>query len=163
MGRRRAEPEPEELDDDLDETERGEAETEPAAPKAARATPEETRALDRRIFDAADRLAKLGRSATLPEIADAAKVPGSSADARRMRVAKALRRRALLTPAAPRPPKVQSARVARAPAPAPPPPPVRVQPDQAAQGVRAVEALRDRLRRQLEAAEVTLAALRGES
>lgn len=96
MGRRRAE----ELDDDLDEAERGETEEAPA-PKA-RATPEETRALDLRIFDAADRLeAKLGRAPTLPEIADAAKVPGSSADARRMRVGKALRRRGLLTAATP--------------------------------------------------------------
>lgn len=97
MGRRRAE----ELDDDLDEAERGETEEAPA-PKA-RATPEETRALDLRIFDAADRLeAKLGRAPTLPEIADAAKVPGSSADARRMRVAKALRRRGLLTAPTPK-------------------------------------------------------------
>lgn len=101
MGRRRAE-EPEELDDDLDEAERGE--TEEPAPPASRATPEETRALDRRIFDAADRLeAKLGRPATQPEIAAAAKVPGLTETARRVRVSKAMRRRALLTEPAKKP------------------------------------------------------------
>jgi len=119
MGRRRAE-EPEELDDDLDEAERGETEDEaeelqepararPArakpAPQAARATPEQTRALDLRIFDAADQIeAKLGRAPKQLEIADAAKVPGTP-DAQRVRVAKALRRRGLLeTPARRRPP-----------------------------------------------------------
>jgi hypothetical protein len=109
MGRRRAE-EPEELNDDDLETEAEDLDEAAPAPrrarpvaKAARATPEETRALDQRIFAAADKLqAKLGRPATLPEIADAAKVPGSSADARRMRVGKALRRRGLLTAASPK-------------------------------------------------------------
>lgn len=114
MGRRDEE---DELDEDLDEAEeleddededdepspRRAAKVKAAPAKAAkRSTPEETRALDARIFDAADRLqAKLGRAPTLPEIADAAKVPGSSADARRMRVGKALRRRGLLTAATP--------------------------------------------------------------
>jgi hypothetical protein len=97
--------EAEELEDDEDEpAPRKKAPRAKAAPaKAAkRPTPEETRALDLRIFEAADRLeAKLGRAPTLPEIADAAKVPGSSADARRMRVGKALRRRGLLTAATP--------------------------------------------------------------
>lgn len=114
--KRRA-PEPEELDaDDLAEAELIEhrRRVEEPAPKArakaaaatpaSRATPEETRALDQRIFAAADKLqAKLGRPATLPEIADAAKVPGSSADARRMRVGKALRRRGLLAAPAGKP------------------------------------------------------------
>lgn len=112
MGRRDEE---DELDEDLDEAEELEDDEDEPAPRkkaprakaapakaAKRPTPEETRALDLRIFDAADRLeAKLGRAPTLPEIADAAKVPGSSADARRMRVGKALRRRGLLTAATP--------------------------------------------------------------
>lgn len=109
MGRRDEEDEPEE---DLDEAEEFEDEPAPrkkaprakAAPaKAAkRSTPEEARALDARIFEAADRLeAKLGRAPTLPEIAAAARVQGTSDDARRVRVAKALRRRGLLTAPAP--------------------------------------------------------------
>lgn len=113
MGRRRAE-EPEELDDDLGDAfeHEGDDEAPAPAPKAraktaakatARATPEETRTLDLRIFDAADRLeAKLGRAPTLPEIANAAKVPGASADSRRIRVSKAMRRRGLLTAAIPK-------------------------------------------------------------
>lgn len=172
-------PEPDEEDDDLDEAERGEtAEDEdddeddaPAAPKAkpappsTRATPEETRALDLRIFEAADRLeAKLGRAPTLPEIANAAKVPGASADSRRIRVGKAMRRRGLLVapPLPPAPPPPQAKRVQAAPV-APKPGPAPAPSAGPTPGVRAVEALRDRLRHQLEAVEVTLAALRGES
>lgn len=123
MGRRDEE---DELEEDIDAEELEDDEDEPAprkkAPRAKaapakaakRSTPEETRALDLRIFEAADRLeAKLERAPTLPEIADAAKVPGSSADARRMRVGKALRRRGLLTAA--KAPPVIIARPAVAP------------------------------------------------
>lgn len=130
MGRRDEE---DELDEDLDEAEDEDDEDDEPAPrkKAPRAkaapkppkktraqpsqkgvpkpSPAETRALDVRIFAAADKLeAKLGRAPTLPEIADAAKVPGSSADARRMRVGKALRRRGLLTAAKAAKPKLAS-------------------------------------------------------
>lgn len=132
MGRRDEEDEPEEdldeaeefEDDDDDEDEpapRKKAPRAKAAPKPPKKTraqpsqkgvpkpsPAETRALDARIFAAADKLeAKLGRAPTLPEIADAAKVPGSSADARRMRVGKALRRRGLLTAAKAAKPKLE--------------------------------------------------------
>lgn len=122
MGRRDEE---DELEEDIDAEELEDDEDEPAPRRAAkvkaapakaakRSTPEETRALDLRIFEVADRLeAKLERAPTLPEIADAAKVPGSSADARRMRVGKALRRRGLLTAA--KAPPVIIARPAVAP------------------------------------------------
>lgn len=103
MGRR--EDLDEELDEDLDEAEELEDDDdeEPAPPRKAKASkakavpkpakasqkgvpkpsPEETRALDVRIFDAADRLeAKLGRAPTHGEIAAAAKVPGASDGAR---------------------------------------------------------------------------------
>ena len=175
MPRRAPEPDEEDddLDDDLGETAEDEDDDEddaPAAPKAkpappsTRATPEETRALDLRIFEAADRLeAKLGRAPKQLEIADAAKVPGTP-DAQRVRVGKALRRRGLLVapPLPPAPPPPQAKRVQAAPV-APKPGPAPAPSAGPTPGVRAVEALRDRLRHQLEAVEVTLAALRGES
>ena len=175
MPRRAPEPDEEDddLDDDLGETAEDEDDDEddaPAAPKAkpappsTRATPEETRALDLRIFEAADRLeAKLGRAPKQLEIADATKVPGTP-DAQRVRVAKALRRRGLLVapPLPPAPPPPQAKRVQAAPV-APKPGPAPAPSAGPTPGVRAVEALRDRLRHQLEAVEVTLAALRGES
>lgn len=168
MGRRAPEPEDDDLedddiDDDIDEAERGEGDEEEVdVPKArakvlpsTRATPEQTRALDLRIFEAADRLeAKLGRAPKQLEIADAAKVPGTT-DAQRVRVAKALRRRGLLTAVARAGQAGAGCTLAPKPVPAPPP-------SDATPGVRAVEALRDRLRHQLGAVEVTLAALRGE-
>lgn len=109
-------PREDESETELDGEEAPESEPKPAK---KRSTPAETRALDARIFEASDLLAeKLGRAPTLPEIADAARVPGTSNDARRVRVAKALlRRRGLLTPK-PAPTKAK-AKAVRAPAPAP--------------------------------------------
>ena len=163
-------PRDDESETELDDEEAPDSEA-PRPPKTARAapsqkgvpkaTPAETRALDARIFAAADKLeAKLGRAPTHPEIVLEAKVPGPTDGARRQRVSVAMRRRGLLTaPAKPAKP----ARIAPAPAPAAAAPPVSDQADQPTQGVRVVVALRDRLRGQLAAVEVTLAALRGES
>ena len=177
MGRRDEEDElDEDLDEDLDEAEeleddededdepspRRAAKVKAAPAKAAkRSTPEETRALDARIFDAADRLqAKLGRAPTLPEIADAAKVPGSSADARRMRVGKALRRRGLLDTPAPAKAKAKAAKPAK-PARAVPPAPPR--PAVAPTLIEALVAERERLSGIVARLDATIADLGGAS
>lgn len=166
-------PRDDESETELDDEEAPESEA-PKPPKTRAApsqkgvpkpSPEATRALDLQIFSAADLLeVSLGRTPTHAEIAAKAKVPGPTDGARRQRVSVAMRRRGLLTAPAKKPSsgatakKVQVARVSAADlrasaaittGPAP--------------GVRAVEALRDRLRGQLAAVEVTLAALRGES
>lgn len=176
MGRRDEE---EELEEDLDEAEEledDEDDEEPAPRRAAkvkaapakaakRSTPEATRALDLQIFSAADILeVSLGRTPTRAEIAAKAKVPGPTDGARQQRVSAAMRRRGLLDAPAKKPSSGAAAKKVQVP---------RVSPEAvracstlttgAAPGVRAVEALRDRLRGQLAAVEVTLAALRGES
>jgi hypothetical protein len=149
-----------------------ESEPAPKAAKKTRAqkgvpkpTPEATRALDLQIFSAADILeVSLGRTPTRAEIAAKAKVPGPTDGARQQRVSAAMRRRGLLDAPAKKPSSGAAAKKVQVP---------RVSPEAvracstlttgAAPGVRAVEALRDRLRGQLAAVEVTLAALRGES
>lgn len=188
MGRR---DEDEELEEDLDEAEEledDEDDEEPAPRRAAKVkaapakaakktraqpsqkgvpkpSPAAVRALDLEIFSAADILeVSLGRTPTRAEIAAKAKVPGPTDEARRQRVSAAMRRRGLLDAPAKKPSSGAAAKKVQVP---------RVSPEAvracstlttgAAPGVRAVEALRDRLRGQLAAVEVTLAALRGES
>lgn len=179
MGRRRAEEieDDEDLDEDLDETEEldeeaEEVEEDPAPRRAAakprqagvpKPSPEETRALDLRIFAAADKLqAKLGRPATQLELAVAAKVPGGTDDARRVRVAKALRRRGLLTAPAAKPVGKAAGKPPRpAPKPAPPAPakPRSVAPTL----IEALVAERTRLAGIVARLDATIADLGGES